>query len=66
MITASPPITIINESPMMDQTTSSTMEKTIRSFTPRTLAKVDELVDWLIEKNKSGYKMVNSVSAFRT
>jgi hypothetical protein len=22
---------------------------------------VDELVDWLIEKNKSGYKMVNSV-----
>lgn len=23
--------------------------------------KVDELVDWLIEKNKAGYKMVNSV-----
>jgi hypothetical protein len=22
---------------------------------------VDELVDWLIEKNRSGYKMVNSV-----
>ena len=23
--------------------------------------KVDELIDWLIQKNESGYKMVNSV-----
>jgi MoaA/NifB/PqqE/SkfB family radical SAM enzyme len=33
----------------------------IRVIYPEDWPKVDELVDWLIEKNKAGYKMVNSV-----
>ncbi len=30
-------------------------------ITPEDFPAVDELVDWLIEKNRAGYKMVNSV-----
>jgi MoaA/NifB/PqqE/SkfB family radical SAM enzyme len=52
----------INESPMMDQPDFQHMEDNVTFITPEDWDKVDELVDWLIEKKKSGYKMVNSAS----
>ena len=52
----------INESPMMDQPDFKHMEDNLTFITPEDFGKVDELVDWLIEKKKSGYKMVNSAS----
>ena len=52
----------INESPMMDQPDFKHMENNLTFITPEDFGKVDELVDWLVEKKKSGYKMVNSAS----
>lgn len=34
-------------------------------ITPEDFSKVDDLLDWLSEKNQSGYKMVNSVQHFK-
>src|ERR1700683_63360 len=47
----------INESPMMDQPDFKHMENNLTFITPEDFGKVDELVEWLIEKKKSGYKM---------
>jgi MoaA/NifB/PqqE/SkfB family radical SAM enzyme len=52
----------INESPMMDQPDFKHMENNPTFITRDDWEKVDEVVDWLIEKKKSGYKMVNSAS----
>jgi MoaA/NifB/PqqE/SkfB family radical SAM enzyme len=52
----------INESPMMDQPDFKHMENNETFITPEDWDQVDELVDWLIEKKRSGYKMVNSAS----
>jgi len=52
----------INESPMMDQPDFKHMADNVTFITPEDWPKVDELVDWLIEKKKQGYKMVNSAS----
>ena len=52
----------INESPMMDQPDFNQMENNVTFITREDWDKVDEVVDWLIEKKKSGYKMVNSAS----
>jgi MoaA/NifB/PqqE/SkfB family radical SAM enzyme len=52
----------INESPMMDQPDFQRMENNETFITREDWEKVDELVDWLIDKKKSGYKMVNSAS----
>ena len=51
----------INESPMIEQPQFQHMEDNSTYITREDWPKVDALVDWLIEKNKSGYKMVNSV-----
>ncbi|MBV9508251.1 MAG: radical SAM protein [Acidobacteriia bacterium] len=51
----------INESPMLDQPHFKHMDENPTFITQDDWPQVDELVDWLIEKNKSGYKMVNSV-----
>jgi MoaA/NifB/PqqE/SkfB family radical SAM enzyme len=51
----------INESPMIEQDHFQHYDENSTFITKEDWPKVDELVDWLIEKNKSGYKMVNSV-----
>lgn len=51
----------INESPMLEQPHFQHKEGNSTFITPANWPKVDELIDWLIEKNQSGYKMVNSV-----
>jgi len=51
----------INESPMIEQPHFQHMDDNSTFITPQDWPKVDALVDWIIEKNKSGYKMVNSV-----
>jgi MoaA/NifB/PqqE/SkfB family radical SAM enzyme len=51
----------INESPMIEQEHFQHYENNSTYITKADWPRVDELVDWLIEKNRSGYKMVNSV-----
>ena len=51
----------INESPMIEQDHFQHYDNNSTFITKEDWPVVDELVDWLIEKNKSGYKMVNSV-----
>ncbi len=51
----------INESPMLEQAHFQHAEGNSTFLTKEDWPKVDELIDWLCEKNRSGYKMVNSV-----
>ncbi len=51
----------INESPMLDQPHFRHQNGNSTFIEKEDWPKIDDLVDWLIEKNKSGYKMVNSV-----
>jgi MoaA/NifB/PqqE/SkfB family radical SAM enzyme len=52
----------INESPMLEQPHFKHNGADNSTFiTPEDWPKVDATVDWLIEKNRSGYKMVNSI-----
>lgn len=51
----------INESPMIAQPHFKHMEENNTYITPQDFDKVDELVEWLKDKNRQGYKMVNSV-----
>ena len=51
----------INESPMIEQPHFQHVNENSTYITREDWPQVDELVDWLIEKNRSGYKMVNSV-----
>jgi MoaA/NifB/PqqE/SkfB family radical SAM enzyme len=51
----------LNESPMIQQSHFKHYDENDTFIYPEHWPQVDELVDWLIEKNKSGYKMVNSV-----
>jgi len=51
----------INESPMIEQDHFQHYDNNGTYLTKEDWPVVDELIDWLIEKNKSGYKMVNSV-----
>jgi MoaA/NifB/PqqE/SkfB family radical SAM enzyme len=51
----------INESPMIEQDHFQHYDNNGTYITKEDWPAVDELIDWLIEKNKSGYKMVNSV-----
>ncbi len=50
----------INESPMVEQDHFKHLDENSTFITPEDFPKVDALVDWLIEKNQQGYKMVNS------
>ncbi len=52
----------INESPMLDQPQFKHNDRNGTFITRKDWPKVDAVVDWLIEKNRSGYKMVNSVA----
>lgn len=51
----------INESPMLDQPHFKHQHGNSTFITPEDWPRIDALIDWLIEKNQSGYKMVNSV-----
>ena len=51
----------INESPMLEPEHFEHFENNPTFITKEDWPAVGELIDWLIEKNKSGYKMVNSV-----
>ncbi len=51
----------INESPMIEQEHFKHMDNNSTYIRPEDWPAVDETIDWIIEKNKSGYKMVNSV-----
>lgn len=51
----------INEAPMIEQPHFKHYDANSTFITKEDWPKVDELVDWIIEKNQSGYKMVNSV-----
>ena len=51
----------INETPMLEPEHFEHFENNATFIRKEDWLQVGELVDWLIEKNKSGYKMVNSV-----
>jgi MoaA/NifB/PqqE/SkfB family radical SAM enzyme len=51
----------INETPMIEPDNFQHLTENVTYIRQEDWPLVDELVDWLIEKNRSGYKMVNSV-----
>ncbi len=51
----------INESPMIEQGHFQHYDENSTFITKEDWPRVDALLDWLIEKNRQGYKMVNSV-----
>ena len=51
----------LNESPMMEQDHFQHQHENPTFIRPQDWPLVDETIDWLIEKNRAGYKMVNSV-----
>jgi MoaA/NifB/PqqE/SkfB family radical SAM enzyme len=52
----------ICESPMYEHAHFKHLDGNPNFITPQDWPKVDELVDWVIEKNRSGYQMVNSIT----
>jgi len=52
----------INESPLMAQEHFRHFEGNSTYITPEDWSRIDELIDWLIEKQRQGYKMPNSPS----
>lgn len=50
----------INETPMLDAPHFRHRDGNSTHITPEDWPAVDETIDWLIEKNRSGYRMVNS------
>jgi MoaA/NifB/PqqE/SkfB family radical SAM enzyme len=55
----------INESPMLDQPHFQHLDNNDTFIRPEDFDRVDETVDWIIEKNRQGYKMVNSIPRLR-
>ena len=51
----------INESPLIEPDNFSHLDHNGTYIRPEDRPQVDELIDWLIQKNCEGYKMVNSV-----
>ena len=51
----------INESPMMEHEHFKHADNNSTYITPEDWPRIDDVVDWIIEKSRSGYKMVNSV-----
>ncbi len=52
----------INEPPMLDQPHFKHKDGNSTFITREDWPRVDRVIDWLIDKNRSGYKMVNSVA----
>jgi MoaA/NifB/PqqE/SkfB family radical SAM enzyme len=56
----------INETPMLEQDEHFRhLEENPTYIRPQDWREVDSLIDWLIEKNRAGYQMVNSVQRLR-
>ncbi len=55
----------INESPMMEQDHFRHADQNDTFIRPEDFSRVDDLLDYLCEKNQNGYKMVNSVRHFQ-
>jgi radical SAM protein with 4Fe4S-binding SPASM domain len=56
----------INETPMLEQDEHfKHLSDNPTYIRPKDWPNIDSLVDWLIEKNKAGYQMVNSVQRLR-
>lgn len=55
----------INESPMLDPSGFKHATGNETFITPEDWPAVDGVIDWLIERKRSGYKMVNSVPRLR-
>jgi MoaA/NifB/PqqE/SkfB family radical SAM enzyme len=51
----------INETPLLEQSDFKHGSDNSTYIAPEDWPEVDAVIDWLIEKNRSGYKMVNSV-----
>lgn len=52
----------INETPMLEQDEHfKHLEENVTYIRPEDWRAIDKLIDWLIEKNRSGYQMVNSI-----
>ena len=51
----------INESPMLQSDHFKHIENNPTYFGPEDWGRIDELVDWIVAKNRAGYQMVNSV-----
>lgn len=51
----------INESPMMEQEHFKHKDGNSTFIKPEDYSKVDELIDWIIEKHRQGYKMPNPI-----
>ena len=51
----------LNETPMLEQRNFKHSSGNATHITPNDWSRVDAVIDWLIAKNRSGYKMVNSV-----
>lgn len=52
----------INESPMLEQGHFKHADENSTFITPADYDRVGEVIDWVIEKNRAGYKMVDSVT----
>lgn len=52
----------INEMPMIEEGHFQHYQDNSTFIRPEDWPRVDELIDWLCEKNRQGYKMVNSVA----
>ncbi len=51
----------LNESPMTEQAHFKHMSANPTFITPADWPRIDALIDWLIDKQRQGYKMVNSI-----
>jgi MoaA/NifB/PqqE/SkfB family radical SAM enzyme len=51
----------INESPMLEQASFDGGDENPTYIRREDWGRIDETIDWLMEKNRAGYKMVNSV-----
>lgn len=51
----------INEAPMMEQTHFNHLHENDTYIRPEDFPMVDDLLDWLIDKQRQGYKMVDSI-----
>ncbi len=55
----------INESPMLDQSDHfKHIHNNPTYIRPEDWRAVDELVDWIVAKNRAGYQMVNSIPGY--
>src|SRR5262249_34471890 len=55
----------MNESPMMEQPDFKHLDNNDTFLRPEDMPKFDEVIDWLVEKKRQGYKMVNSAARIR-